>query len=324
MSALSRASAVMAVGWLVLAVHASAQACTLDRDGVPGVHDISVKNEIAPDILLSNFAAKGTSRYLCTKDEIARMGFQPAFVGLRFVRDVEIEGRRYAAYELSATSPLVIFRVGHWAWGGKHHLQPIVAERVTEWRAAVGTNGSLTLSIELAIVSRGGVMSSVAQRSLGGGSIRPLDYAVQKASHQLSLGITVPAVACTLSDASLVLGAATAAQFGGAGSAAGEKPLALRMNCPVAGMRVALEISDSVTPGNKGDTLTPTAASRAAGVALQLLYNGKVIKLRDRFDHGSAQAGNQVLPLSARYVRTAAAWRPGDILGEAVVTATYQ
>lgn len=165
-------------------------------------------------------------------------------------------------------------------------------------------------------------MNSVSMRSIGEGSTR-LVNSDRALRHPLRLGIAVSSISCTVSDPSVVLASALAREFGGIGSTAAEKPLSMRMQCPSAGLREWLTVTDSLVAGNTSDRLTPGADSTARGVGLPLLHGGAPLRMGQQIRLVGSAAGDQGIPFSARYIRTDAARRPVSIKGQATITATY-
>ncbi|QII31056.1 fimbrial protein [Stenotrophomonas maltophilia] len=96
------------------------------------------------------------------------------------------------------------------------------------------------------------------------------------------------------------------------------------MRCPGAGISVGLALADAHDPGNTGSVLSPTADSDAGGVRIELLNGGAPVRLGQRWEHGVSAGANETLFFGARYRRTADDLVPGDIKGEAILSADYR
>ncbi|AWH55390.1 hypothetical protein C1924_03155 [Stenotrophomonas sp. ESTM1D_MKCIP4_1] len=132
------------------------------------------------------------------------------------------------------------------------------------------------------------------------------------------------APACTLSDTSAVLDVISADALAGAGGTAGEKPVVVVMRCPGPGVTVDLSLADANDPAATGSALRPTADSDASGVRIELLRGGQPVQFGQRWGHGQSIGGTEDLEFTARYLRTGPDVVPGDIKGEAVLTADYR
>lgn len=314
-------------------VCASAQACNKASGTDTWSGNLTVTNELSPDVPLTawqgfdNWGA-GATFGGCGPRQQADVAFAPAMGGLRFVRNVSIDGVRHAAYEWSPTSPLVVFRYRSRSPGPGPSYAPLDAlgqtiVRVQAGGNSIGNNNSVDVALHFRLVSRGGPMTPVPSASLGGRSTlqRPSSGALD---HQLTVSIAIRATACALSNADTVLDTVSPATLSVPGATAGRKATGLRVDCPVAGTRVLLQVNDNLMAANTSDRLTATASSTARGVALQLLHNAMPVTLRSTLNMGAMRQGVNVLPLEARYVRTNDPLVPGSIQGQAVVIASYQ
>ncbi|HDS1511322.1 fimbrial protein [Stenotrophomonas maltophilia] len=108
------------------------------------------------------------------------------------------------------------------------------------------------------------------------------------------------------------------------GDSTEETPFEVPLNCPSANVDVFLRVDDASGTNAADGVLAPTAASSASGVRMQLLMAGAPLALGREWNHGYSSAGVQPLPFVARYLRTSDALVPGDIGGEAVLTADYR
>jgi len=308
----------------LIAVEADA-ACEVMYAPSPALLDIEVyRNELSPDILLRNFMKVGDGAYRrCRGAKLYDYQFLPAFTGLTYVRQVTIGGYVHAAYQLSDTSPLLIFRMHQYHPNIGTHIEPVTAEAPTHWQFKSSPVGSVYLDLQVALVSRGGIMEGVPPRSIGGASALITGEGVPPSDYSLQLGIQVPAVTCTLYNGSVALRDAAPTDFSGPGSSAHEQQVAMALDCPDPAIGVTLLIADSIAPGNRSDTLTPTADSQGRGVALQLIWQGRPVPLQQPLTFNPSGAGSLPVPLKARYIRTSDAFVAGEVNSQAVITATY-
>ncbi|HEL2980204.1 TPA: fimbrial protein [Stenotrophomonas maltophilia] len=96
------------------------------------------------------------------------------------------------------------------------------------------------------------------------------------------------------------------------------------MRCPGPGITVDLSLADANDAAATGSALQPTADSDAAGVQIELLRGGLPVQFGQRWGHGLSIGGNEDLDFTARYLRTGSDIAPGDIKGQAVLTADYR
>jgi len=105
-----------------------------------------------------------------------------------------------------------------------------------------------------------------------------------------------------------------------------EEEIRISMNCPMGGIPVKLTLSDNHDVGNTGSQLSPAPGTDAQGVRIELLRNGTPVQFGVRWDHGHSMpgGGSESVAFSARYRRVAGPLVPGDVVGEAVLTADYE
>jgi len=314
-------------------VGATAHACNTASGIDTWSGNLTVSNELSPDVPLTgwlgydSWGAGGTFGG-CSPRQEADVAFAPAMGGLRFVRDIEVDGVRHAAYEWSGTSPLVVFRYRSRPDGsGTRHIPlDALAQTVVKVQAGASSivdNNKVDVALHFRLLSRGGPMTPVPSATLGGRST--LQWPSSGAlNHQLTVSVNIRATPCALSNTDTVLDAITSTALPSPGATAGRKATGLRVDCPFAGTRVQLQVVDNLMGANTSDRLTATPASTARGVVLQLLHNATPVTLRSTLDMGTLRQGVNVLPLEARYVRTNDPLVPGLIQGQAVVIANYQ
>ncbi|WMD22942.1 fimbrial protein [Achromobacter seleniivolatilans] len=146
--------------------------------------------------------------------------------------------------------------------------------------------------------------------------------------------ITSAACSVTTPSSSVKLDPVKASSFSGVGSTAGSAPIPLAVNCPNTTSKVFVTLTDNVSPTNVSSTLSTKSDSTASGVKLQILDpQGNPVS----FGPDSAQAGNtnqwlagqavsghMSIPLTVRYVQTAATITPGTVNSVATFTMSYQ
>ncbi|MDV3435166.1 fimbrial protein [Stenotrophomonas sp. C2852] len=247
-----------------------------------------------------------------------------AISGLTYVQDVQMDGLVFPAYATSATSPLLVFKHNSGYFGGATHEVPLALGRTVDPNSSRLGQDQYRSQVLVYVISRGGVMTSVPYTVLGTATTWPQNFPALQRVVPISIGINTRAPACRLSDASLTLDDVNADALARVGDSAGEKPIAVVMRCPGPGISVELSLSDANDPANVGSALQPTADSNAQGVRIELLRAGTPVRYGERWSHGVSTGGLEDIGFSARYLRGADAVLPGDINGEAVLTADYR
>jgi hypothetical protein len=116
------------------------------------------------------------------------------------------------------------------------------------------------------------------------------------------------------------------------GATSGDTTVSLGLNC-AAGVKVAVTLSDVVSPQNRSTTLSLAPESSAAGIGLQILHgttpvafgaDSAVAGNTNQWTAGTASGGVMQIPLTARYVRTTGTLIPGSVHGKATFTMSYQ
>lgn len=146
-----------------------------------------------------------------------------------------------------------------------------------------------------------------------------------------SLGVTVPLrinlifphVTCPLQGAAENLRDVDFAELSAPGSTAGERVVAIRMDCGANVPRARISLHDAADPGNTGSQLTPIAGSDASGVRVQLMRAGGEVEFGRQWGFDPGVGGMHNHEFTARYIRTTEAFTPGVIKGEAVLNVDY-
>ncbi|KPG88410.1 hypothetical protein AN993_03185 [Stenotrophomonas maltophilia] len=167
-------------------------------------------------------------------------------------------------------------------------------------------------------------MESAPYRYLGTVEAWPVSDPSQRLLSPISLGFTVPPVTCTLANASHTLDDVLANELAASGSNAKESSFDVAMNCPMDNIDVQLSLADANDPGSSNGQLAPAPGTTAGGVQVQLLRGGQPVQFGQAWSHGWSSKGQQAIPFSARYLRTPDPLVPGDVKGEAVLTADYR
>ncbi|KAK44798.1 adhesin 20K [Caballeronia jiangsuensis] len=116
------------------------------------------------------------------------------------------------------------------------------------------------------------------------------------------------------------------------GATTGDTTESLGLNC-AAGVKVAVTLSDAVSPQNRSTTLSLAPESSASGIGLQILHgttqvafgpDSAVANNTNQWTAGTASGGAMQVPLTARYVRTTDTLTPGSVKGKATFTMSYQ
>ena len=132
------------------------------------------------------------------------------------------------------------------------------------------------------------------------------------------------------------LGNVQVSAFDGVGSSSPARPFSIDLMCGgghAAGLlQVAATITDAGNPLNRSDRMALSAASSAKGVAIQVLKDDQVLKFGpdssavgaiNQWSAGHAGNGLFRIPLTARYLQTAAVIEPGTANGRATFTLSY-
>lgn len=294
---------------------------------------ITVSNNVTPDVLLGSWRGNIYSAPTftgCKRLDTFQVRFTPGMSGLTFVRNVTVDGVRYPAFGWSTTSPLVIFR--HYQAASANPIAnsytPLDVRSATTFTGRSGgtsivDNNTMQVALQFALLSRGGPMTSVSRASYAGNTQLTTYPGAGTITHSVTFNVSVPTLACTLSDASLTLGDVRAADLPANGRTSGDRTLAVTMNCPAAGTPVKLTLTDAIGSTGVAGQLAPTSGSTASGVRIRLLRSGTPVAFATQWDHGTSSAGNQSINFTAQYIRTGAL-TAGSIGGRATLTADYR
>lgn len=253
-------------------------------------------------------------------------GFQieMSLTGLTYARDVAFDGRIYPAYSLSGRSLLVAFQHGmrHISVGATAQLRN--GATVRNAGIALPSSSRIHVGVQVLYFFPGGAMESVPRTHLGTIEAWPESDPTQRTSYTFSIEINVPPTTCTLANASHTLDDVLANELATSGSNAKESSFDVAMNCPMDNIDVQLSLADANDPGSSNGQLAPAPGATAGGVQVQLLRGGQPVQFGQAWSHGWSSKGQQSIPFSARYLRTADPLVPGLVKGEAVLTADYR
>ncbi|WP_240196672.1 MULTISPECIES: fimbrial protein [Stenotrophomonas] len=281
--------------------------------------NISMPNLDLPDRYYRGTGGYLTDAYECPAGT-AEFVVDVSLAGLTYVRDIVYDGMVWAAYGFSDRSPL-IGMVYQLTGSSNQPLHP--GQRIT-LDASVTSNGKKNAGVIIRYFFRGGAMESVPYRHLGTVEAWPVSDPSQRLLSPIALGFTVPPVTCTLANASHSLDDVLANELAASGSNAKESSFDVAMNCPMDNIDVQLSLADANDPGSSNGQLAPAPGATAGGVQVQLLRGGQPVQFGQAWSHGWSSKGQQAIPFSARYLRTPDPLVPGDVKGEAVLTADYR
>jgi|GEM_PF-1212611 len=293
-----------------------------------------IRHELGPDILLTPWIDPNYGEWVvyggCGHTRDVKVAFDPGFSsGFELVRMVMVDGESHPAYGWSPTSPLVVFSLRTAAsTTGPRYSAPVHINRRIEMpgRTAgfdLGNGNTFYVYLRHRFVSRGGPMTGGTLPAIQGVS-RLLTYpAAGVAQHGVTAGVTVPALPCMLSDATLRLPDAAASELQRVGQSTSPRDLNVTMRCPSVGSDVRLVLEDIHDASSRPGELTPTSDSTAAGVNLRLLRDGQPVQFNVPWNHGPRELGDNVITFGAQYIRTEAALKTGSLRGEARLTAYY-
>ena len=322
---------VLAVALGGLGLAQGVMACT-GRNGNDSYSDsFTVANNVSPNVVLINWrgnTSTAPSFTGCPRLATFQARFTPGMAGLTFVRNVTVDGQSYPAFGWSSTSPLVVFRHYQAASGPGAAYTPVDPRRAVDFTGRSGgsssiSNNTMAAALQVAIVSRGGPMTSVSRASYSGNTQLTTYPGAGVISHSVTFDVNVPALACTLSDASLVLADVRATDLPANGRTSGDRTLAVTMNCPSAGTPVKLTMTDATGNTGAAGQLAPIAGSTAGGVRIRILRGTTPVAFGAQWDHGSSGAGNQSINFTAQYIRTGNI-TAGSIGGRATLLADYR
>ncbi|GAB2313261.1 hypothetical protein SGMN_05760 [Stenotrophomonas geniculata] len=296
----------------------------------PGDQDLSYTqrgyNLDRPDERLATSAAGTVALgFECAAGQTAFVVDAP-LTGLTYERDVTYGGVTYKAYSFSSRSPLIGFGYSVREGAPSSFGGPALAVGAINRHPGIpiAAAGPVTVAVYVIVFFRGGAMEPVPMSYLGTITSWPEGDPSQRMQHHLSVEISMPPVTCTLSNASHTLDDVLANELAASGSNAKESGFDVAMNCPMDNIDVQLSLADANGPGSSNGQLAPAPGTTAGGVQVQLLRGGSPVQFGQTWSHGWSSKGQQAIPFSARYLRTADPLVPGDVKGEAVLTADYR
>ncbi|WP_295566707.1 hypothetical protein [uncultured Stenotrophomonas sp.] len=270
------------------------------------------------EVLLPLGRPRGTLLFKC--DYSSAVEVRPIMPGLKYVQNIVVDGETYRAYEWSTTSPLVVFRyVMEGVVGG--YAKPLELER--DIVIPFNTSGTVLMYLAVGVIARGGPLvaeivdvGTVETSVVGDPSIRVSNGAlieIRPSVHSCRVRV----------DAATSLAPAQQQGLQKPGDTANDQAAPVGARCSSAGLIADVRIEDAMDPGNTSSILTPAVGTSAGGVAIQLLRGGVPLMMGTQWDFTS-DTGWSDQDISARYIRTTDALSPGEIVGEAVITANLK
>ena len=119
----------------------------------------------------------------------------------------------------------------------------------------------------------------------------------------------------------------------GIGSTAGNASVSLGLNCSGSGTQIFITLTDNADPTNTSNQLSLKSGSTASGVKLQVLSKGTPVKFgpdsskkgnTNQWKVAASAAGPIDIPLTVRYIQSAATVQPGSVNAVATFTMSYQ
>lgn len=259
----------------------------------------------------------------CAPGERLQLQIKPMMPGLAYVRDVVIDGISYPAYGWNATSSLAIFGFQATSGGGIWRF-PLTIDKTSQQEIQAGRTGEFAVTLRVGLVARGGTIIKEAQ-AIGVVETSLLNDPSAVVSNSGSVEVNPAIDSCRVraDGAGVMLDPARQPELQRPGDTAGEEPLPARVRCSRDGIVAEVGIDDALDMGNTSSVLTPAAGTSATGVRLQILRNGMPLPMGSRwmFTDGATWTDQG---LSARYIRTSDVLSAGDIVGEAIITATMK
>jgi len=315
----------LAFAGLHAAVVADASACQRlsfeDRD-----EEISrsMPNVDFPDRYFAGTGSSITDSFDCPQGQMVFL-VEMTLPGLTYVRDIVSDGRVYPAYQVSERSPLLIFSHALPLQSGLGSGVALHNGQVNRHVAAVlPASRTIDHFVQMRVFFRGGAMERVPRTHLGTIEVWSENDPGNRFRHSFTLELNIPLLTCTLANASHTLDDVLANELAASGSNAKESSFDVAMNCPMDNIDVQLSLADANDPGSSNGQLAPAPGTTAGGVQVQLLRGGQPVQFGQAWSHGWSSKGQQAIPFSARYLRTADPLVPGDVKGEAVLTADYR
>lgn len=265
--------------------------------------------------------------YNCIPDERVAMvarGTGP----LRFVGYVNNAGRSYATYEMTPTSPLLIFRIVS-AVG--LYIDDNTKTAVSNLNSTLhggtppppgNTSRIRHAYAEYAVVARGGMMTSVPETRVVDFTITPEKYPTLQVMTGLTFSVNIVQATCSLFGKTITLDDIPSTDLPGNGSVAGITPFDLDVRCTGNGRGMTFTMQDANDAGNTSTELTPSPGSSAQGVRLQLLRNARPLPMGGSWESLSTK-GDTRLSFAARYNRISGPFLSGTIGARATLKIDY-
>lgn len=145
--------------------------------------------------------------------------------------------------------------------------------------------------------------------------------------------ITSSACTVTTPSTSVALDKVLTRDLTGVGSTAKEVPISIGLNCPSAGTRIFITLTDNSDPTNTSNALSLKAGSSAHGVKFQIVNAGVPVSFGpdssaagtiNQWQAGTSSGGTMNIPLSVRYIQTATPVQGGTANAAATFTMSYQ
>jgi len=295
----------------------------------PGDQDLTVSRGMPivdlPDAAFSTESGGVVlNTFECTAGQTA-FTIDAPLTGLTYVRDILHNGYPYKVYSTGPRSPLIGFTFGVTGVDSGFEGRPIVIGASNRHPGVLlPTPHPVTVNVYMVIFFRGGAMESIPMTDLGTITSSVEGDPSQTMRHHVRLQLTVPPSTCTLANASHALDDVVANDLAVSGSSAKESGFDVTMNCRMGNIDVHLSLADANNPGSSNGQLAPAPGTTAGGVQVQLLRGGLPVQFGHVWSHGWSSKGSQPIPFSARYLRTADPLVPGEVKGEAVLTADYR
>ncbi len=207
---------------------------------------------------------------------------------------------------------------------------------------APATTGTNTLSGSFELVRTATTVGS------GAGSINTFMHVLNQvwgnqnsASSRINLNYTIlptTVAACSVTQSSMVvtLPKVSTSSLPSMGATSGRTAFGIGLNCE-ANAKPRISMTDATTPANTSDTLSPTPASTARGVGVQLQYGGQPIRYGPTpFSYTESatasintvslgtQSGTVQIPFTASYVRNGTTLQAGSVQAIATFMLSYQ
>lgn len=287
---------------------------------------VNTENEASAGTVLHGPWPGGATRFRnCKPGEPLQLQIKPMMPGLTYVRDVVIDGLTYPAYGWNATSSLVILGIQVYSGSGLGIWRfPLKIDKTSQQGILAGPTGEFAVTLRVGLVARGGTIIKETQ-ALGVVETSLLNDPSAVVSNSGSVEVNPAVDSCRVraDGAGVILDPARQPELQRPGDTAGEEPLPARVRCSRDGVVAEVGIDDALDMGNTSSVLTPAAGTSATGVGLQILRNGVPLPMGSRwmFTDGATWTDQG---LSARYIRTSDALSAGDIVGEAIITATMK